>query len=158
MCLTCSDKSSTNPDLCGAARAARREEAHRVVQLRDSGQKFSEIAEELNTSRPRVQKLFNEGMEVVNRDKRAELEYILQQLDDEIDDARRDLIALANDPIERSKARTHWLSLVREKAKMLDLYPDKRINVKTGPALPEPPDDPELDAIYNGLNFKEKHS
>ncbi len=125
MCSTCEDKSSTNPDLCGAALAARREEAHRVVKMRDKGTKYAEIAEELGCSKARVYKLFGEGMEVVNRDKRAEVEYILQQFDDQIDDARQDMDALTIDPEARCKARANWLALVKEKAKLMNLYPPK---------------------------------
>ena len=155
MCLTCKDKSATNPDLCGVAKAARREEAHRVVQLRDKGMKYAEIAEELGTSRARVQKLFGEGMEVVNRDKRAELEFMLQRLDDDIDDARRDVEALAADPIERMEARKILWDLEAHKAKLLDLYPDKRITLKKAGA-DQPEMDPETKAIYE--QFRRKHS
>jgi hypothetical protein len=140
VCSTCEDPKSTNPDLCGAAKAARREEAHRVVQARDRGDLISEIAERHNCSKARIIKLFNEGMEVANRDKRVELEFMLQKLDDAIDEARRDVDALEGP--ERVTAREAQWKLEDRKAKLLDLYPEKRVTVKTGPVeTPKPSDD-----------------
>jgi hypothetical protein len=151
MCSTCEDPKSTNPDLCGAARAARREEAHRVVQAYEAGKKFIEIAEAHGCSKARVYKLWTEGLEVINRDKRAELEAILSKLDDDIVDAQRDVDELAGP--ERVSARESLWKLQDRKAKFLNLYPPKEAIIKTGPAAPPAPP-PEVLGYYQ--HFKEQ--
>lgn len=157
MCRTCEDKTSTNPDLCGIARAARKAEAAEIVGDReDEGLTFAEIAEKRGITKFRARKLFYEGVEVVDRDKRAVAEAVVSQLEEEIQLARRDLRAIADDPVERYKAREHLFKLYDRLMRYTGAEPAKQVNIKTGPNLPEPPDDPELDDIYR--RWKDKHS
>lgn len=152
MCSTCEDRQSTNPNLCGAARAARREEAHRVAQAYDSGKTFAEIGEQIGLGKNTARKLYYEAMEVLNRDKKTELEFMLQQLDAAIDDARRDVDELEG--LERVTARNSWLKLNMDKAKLLGLAAPKEAIIKTGPAERPQPSQATLD-LY--AEFKRKN-
>lgn len=155
VCLTCSDKSATNPDLCGIARAARKEEAARIVSLyEDEGMRFAEIAEQEGTSKARARKLYYEGLEIADFDKRKIATIVHNALLDDINDARRNLALLINDPVEYANAQEKLYKLYDRLMRYTGSTPPKERITHSRLAMPEPPDDPELADMYDNIKWR----
>jgi hypothetical protein len=103
MCLTCEDRSSTNPQLCGVAKLERDKQAQRIVDYVAKGKHQRWIAETEGIGLATVNKLVKRGIKLMAPPNVAtQLAMMVLQLEQEYSDIRDDLEG-TTEPGEKAK-------------------------------------------------------
>lgn len=127
MCLTCEDKSSTNPNLCGVALAARAEDAEYIYDKRATeGTPFRILAEERGINKDTARKLYREHADrLIKPEHLADFSAQVEQLEEAIYLALS-AVSDTTDIGEKMKALATYNSLVITRAKLLNMFPQKQ--------------------------------
>lgn len=103
MCLTCEDRSSTNPNLCGVAKIERDKQALRIVEYVAKGKHQRWIAETEDIGLATVNKLIKVGMKIMAPPNvKTQLGMMILQLEQEYSDIRDDLES-TTEPSDKAK-------------------------------------------------------